>query len=431
MDSTQRSRVIAAGMIGNVLEWYDFAIYGYFAAQIGRSFFPHEDAIAQLLAAFGVFAIGYLMRPIGGAIVGHIGDSFGRRAALTFSVTAMAIPTFLMGLLPGYHSIGLLAPIALTLLRIVQGLSVGGEYTSSMVFLVEHAPEGRRGLMGALAGTGATVGILLGSAVGAAFAASMSTTALDAWGWRIPFLLGLVVGVAGYLLRRYVLEAGVAQKRARAPIVETLHDHWRLVLGFAGLSVFCAVTFYICFVYIVSWLQTADGIAPSRALEINSLSMLIILPVTIAAGWLSDRIGRKPLMLLTSVGGLIGALPLFWLLNHPSALLAQLGQLGFVFLVGIYYAALPATLVEAAPASVRCTAVALGYNLCYGLFGGLSPLAATWLVQRTGDEIAPAFLIMAAAGVTLATLLWFRESYRSSFNVVGSASTSRRGHDIY
>jgi MHS family proline/betaine transporter-like MFS transporter len=420
MDPTQRSRVIAAGMIGNVLEWYDFAIYGYFAAQIGRSFFPHEDAIAQLLAAFGVFAIGYLMRPIGGAIVGHIGDSFGRRAALTFSVAAMAIPTFLMGLLPGYRSIGLLAPIALTLLRIVQGLSVGGEYTSSMVFLVEHAPEGRRGLMGALAGAGATVGILLGSAVGAAFAAGMSTAALDAWGWRIPFLLGLVVGIAGYLLRRYVLEAGVAAKRARSPIVETLHDHWRLVLGFAGLSVFCAVTFYIAFVYIVSWLQTADGIAPSRALEINSLSMVIILPVTIAAGWLSDRIGRKPLMLLTSAGGLIGALPLFWLLNHPSALLAQLGQLGFVFLVGIYYAALPATLVEAAPARVRCTAVALGYNLCYGLFGGLSPLAATWLVQRTGDEIAPAFLIMAAAAVTLATVFFLRESYRRSFSVVGA-----------
>ena len=139
MNSAQRRRVVAAGMSGNTLEWYDFAIYGYFAAQIGRYFFPHEDAVAQLLSAFGVFAIGYLMRPIGGVIVGHIGDSFGRRAALTFSVAAMAIPTFLMGLLPGYQTIGLLAPIGLTLLRIVQGLSVGGEYTSSMVFVVESA----------------------------------------------------------------------------------------------------------------------------------------------------------------------------------------------------------------------------------------------------------------------------------------------------
>lgn len=138
MDNARTRRVIAAGMIGNVLEWYDFAIYGYFASQIGRQFFPHEDAVAQLLSAFGVFALGYLMRPVGGALIGHIGDRLGRRAALTFSVAAMAIPTFLIGLLPTYAAIGIAAPIALTLLRMVQGLSVGGEYTSSMVFLVEQ-----------------------------------------------------------------------------------------------------------------------------------------------------------------------------------------------------------------------------------------------------------------------------------------------------
>ena len=158
MSSTPMRRVIAAGMIGNVLEWYDFAIYGYFAAQIGRQFFPHEDPVAQLLSAFGVLAVGYLIRPIGGVLIGHIGDCFGRRAALTFSVAAMAIPTFLIGLLPGYASIGLLVPIALIVLRIFQGLSV------------EHAPEGGRGLMGALVGCSTTGGILLGSAVGAGFA---------------------------------------------------------------------------------------------------------------------------------------------------------------------------------------------------------------------------------------------------------------------
>src|SRR6476659_1653616 len=162
MDLAQTRKVIAAGMIGNVLEWYDFAIYGYFAAAIGRQFFPHEDPVAQLLSAFGVFALGYLMRPVGGALVGHIGDRFGRRAALTFSVVGMAIPTFLIGLLPGYAAIGVAAPVGLTFLRMVQGLSVGGEYASSMVFLVERAPQGRRGLIGALAPCGASGGILLG-----------------------------------------------------------------------------------------------------------------------------------------------------------------------------------------------------------------------------------------------------------------------------
>jgi MFS transporter, MHS family, proline/betaine transporter len=424
MDSSQARRIVAAGMIGNVLEWYDFAVYGYFAAAIGRHFFPHEDAVAQLLSAFGVFAIGYVMRPVGGAVVGHIGDRFGRRPALTFSVAAMAIPTFLIGLLPGYATLGVAAPIALTLLRMVQGLSVGGEYTSSMVFLVEHAPDGRRGVMGALAAGGAGGGTLLGSAVGAGFAGSMSNAALDAWGWRIPFLLGLVVGIAGYLLRRHVLEAAPAERRKRAPMLETLSDHWRVVLGFAGLSMFNAVGFYVGFVYLVSWLQTADGIAPARALEINSLSMAVLLPVVIATGFLTDRVGRKPILLLACTLGCVGAVPIFLLLNQPSALSAQLGQFGLVAMIGLYGGTLPVFMVEAAPLPVRCTAVALGYNITFGVIGGFTPLVAVWLVDRTGHEIAPAFLIMAAAAVTFLTVLRFRETYRSPFITASSGAAA-------
>ena len=166
MNSGSMSRTIVVGAIGNVLEWFDFAIYGYFAAAIGRTFFPNEDPVAQLLAAFGIFAVGFLMRPVGGALIGHIGDRYGRRAALTFSVAAMAIPTFLVGALPGYQVLGMAAPILLTLLRMIQGLSVGGEYTTSIVFMVERAPPGRRGFIGAMAGCGAVGGILLGSATG-------------------------------------------------------------------------------------------------------------------------------------------------------------------------------------------------------------------------------------------------------------------------
>jgi MFS transporter, MHS family, proline/betaine transporter len=425
--SAQTRKVVAAGMIGNVLEWYDFAIYGYFATAIGKHFFPHEDPVAQLLSAFGVFAVGYMMRPVGGVIIGHIGDRYGRRAALTFSVAAMAIPTFLIGLLPGYATLGLFAPVALTLLRMVQGLSVGGEYTSSMVFLIEHAPHGRRGLMGALISCGACAGILLGSAVGAGFASTMSNATLDAWGWRIPFLLGLVVGIAGYFLRRHVLETVPTVKRQRAPIVETLHDHWRLVLALAGLSVFNAVGFYISFVYLVSWLQMADGIAPAQALEINSVSMATLLPVMIVTGLLADRFGRKPFLLLACILGFVGAMPLFWLLHHPSVLLAQLGQLGLVLIVGLFCGTQPTIMVESTPLPVRCTTISLGYNICLGVIGGMTPLAATWLVQRTGDETAPAFLIMAAAAITFVTLMWFRETYRIPFvggqSGVGAAPT--------
>ena len=413
--SAQTRKVVAAGMIGNVLEWYDFAIYGYFATAIGKHFFPHEDPVAQLLSAFGVFAVGYMMRPVGGVIIGHIGDRYGRRAALTFSVAAMAIPTFLIGLLPGYATLGLFAPVALTLLRMVQGLSVGGEYTSSMVFLIEHAPHGRRGLMGALISCGACAGILLGSAVGAGFGSAMSSATLEAWGWRIPFLLGLVVGIAGYFLRRHVLETVPTVKRQRAPIVETLHDHWRLVLALAGLSVFNAVGFYISFVYLVSWLQLADGIAPARALEINSVSMAVLLPVMVVTGLLADRFGRKPFLLLACILGFVGAVPLFWVLNHPSDLFAQLGQLGLVLIIGLFCGTQPTIMVESTPLPVRCTAISLGYNICLGVIGGMTPLAATWLVQRTGDETAPAFLIMAAAAITFVSLMWFRETYRMPF----------------
>jgi MHS family proline/betaine transporter-like MFS transporter len=412
MQSAQTRKVVAAGMIGNVLEWYDFAIYGYFAVAIGRHFFPHEDPVAQLLSAFGVFAVGYLMRPVGGALIGHIGDRFGRRTALTVSVAAMAIPTFLIGLLPSYATIGVLAPVALTLLRMVQGLSVGGEYTSSMVFLIEHAPEGRRGLMGALAACGACAGILLGSAVGAGFAALMSPETLQDWGWRAPFLVGLLVGIAGYLVRRHVTEAPV-QRSTRAPLVETLHDHWRVVLGFAGLSAFNAVGFYVTFVYLVSWLQMADGIAPAHALEINTISMAVLLFATLVTGWLSDSIGRKPLLLLGTALGFVAALPLFWVMHHPSVALAQLGQLGLVLCIGLFVGTQPTAMVEAAPTRVRCTAVALGYNICLGVIGGLTPLAASWLVERTGDELAPAFLIMAAAAITFLVTLRLPETYRT------------------
>ncbi len=248
-----------------------------------------------MLAAFGVFAIGYLVRPIGGAVIGHIGDCYGRRTALTVSVTAMAVPTFLMGLLPGYETLGLLAPIALVLLRMIQGLSVGGEYTSSMVFLVERAPADHRGLMGAVTCCGTTLGILIGSGVGATIAATMTTETLDAWGWRIPFLLGIVVGIVGVILRRHVSRGGASGAQRTQPDRRDLARS--LATGRAAspqLSVFNAVSFYVMFVYVASWLQTADGISPAHALEINTISMMILLPALLASGWLSDRFGRKP-----------------------------------------------------------------------------------------------------------------------------------------
>jgi MHS family proline/betaine transporter-like MFS transporter len=404
-------RVIAAGAIGNVLEWYDFAVYGYFAASIGRAFFPSEDPVAQVLAAFGIFAVGFLMRPIGGAVIGAIGDRLGRRAALTFSVAAMAIPTFLVGVLPDYQTLGIAAPILLTLLRMVQGLSVGGEYTTSIIFIIEQSPPNRRGLVGALGCCGAIGGILLGSATGALLASAMSEQPLESWGWRLPFLLGLVVGIAGVVLRRHVPEAP-RKAAAKSPLLDTIRNHGPLLGKLAALSVFNSVGFYLMFVYIVSWLQFADNIAPATALAINSASMVVMLPIMVLMGWLSDRYGRRPLMLGAAALGVVGALPFFWLMHQGDPTLVLLGQLGFVLSVGAFIGGQPALMVEAVPSEIRCTAIALGYNVTLGILGGFSPLVATWLVHRTDNDYSPAFMIMVAAAVSFAAILRFEETYR-------------------
>lgn len=413
MKSDSTARTIAVGAIGNVLEWFDFAIYGYFAAAIGRAFFPSQDPVAQVLAAFGIFAVGFLMRPVGGALIGHIGDRYGRRAALTFSVAAMAIPTFLVGALPGYELLGMAAPIVLTLLRMIQGLSVGGEYTTSIVFMVERAPPGRRGFIGAMAGCGAVGGILLGSATGALLASTMSPEALEAWGWRIPFLAGLLVGLAGFLLRRHVQETPKVHKAGGSPLLDTMRNHGPLLARLAALSVFNSVGFYLMFVYIVSWLELVDGMAPARALGINTISMAALLPLMVAMGWATDRFGRKPVMLGAVVLGFVGALPFFWLMHSVDPALVLLGQMGFVLAVGTFVGTQPVIMVEAAPVAVRCTAIALGYNVTLGVVGGLSPLVATWLVERTGNDYSPAYMIMVAAAISFGALLAFKETYRA------------------
>ena len=410
--TARQRRTVLAGSIGNVLEFYDFAVYGYLAAAIGRHFFPGESPTAQLLAVFGVFAVGYIARPLGGVLIGHLGDLYGRRTALTVSVVAMAVPTVLIGLLPGYATIGIAAPILLVLLRMLQGLSVGGEFTSSIVFLVERAPAHRRGFIGSFATVGSVGGILLGSSVAAILTACVSEEAFYDWAWRLPFLAGITIGIAGFVLRRELQDEEPTVREGRAPIVETLQDHWRLVLQLAGIAVFNGIAFHICFIYVASWLQTADGIPPARALEINSASLAALLVVMVLAARLSDRIGRKPVMMAALFCALVTALPLFELMHHESALLAFLGQLGFVVSVGSYIGVLPSLMTEMVPARIRCTAMSVAFNLCIGIAGGTAPFVAAWLVATTGEAVSPAYYIMFAAAVALSALVTVGETHR-------------------
>jgi MHS family proline/betaine transporter-like MFS transporter len=222
-----------------------------------------------------------------------------------------------------------------------------------------------------------------------------------------------VVGLAGFALRRGLAEDTPRQKEARSPLVETVRHHGPLLLRLAALSVFNSVGFYLIFVYIVSWLQLADGIPPAKALDINTVSMVVLLPLMVVMAWLSDRIGRRPVMLAATGFAVVAAWPLFWLMHQPDPFVVLMGQLGFALAVGAFIGTQPVIMVEAAPAAVRCTAIALGYNLTLGVIGGLSPLAATWLIERTGNDYSPAFMIMAAAAASFFALLAFKETYRA------------------
>jgi MFS transporter, MHS family, proline/betaine transporter len=401
--ASTRRRAIIAGIAGNVMEWYDFAVYGYFATVIGSRFFPAKDKSSSLIAAFGVFAAGFLMRPLGSLVFGHIGDKLGRKLALTVSVTVMAVPTFLIGLLPTYETAGLIAPVLLVLLRLVQGLSVGGEYTTSGVFLVEQSAPERRGFLGSFVPLGATFGVLLGSAVSAAVTTVLDRGAINSWGWRLPFLLGLVVGLIGVTIRRQLNDDRAAPgglAPAAAPIRDAFRTRWRAILQVVGLNAAGAVAYYMCFVYVTTYLRQVDFIALSTALDINTIALLVLAMTIVPMGVLSDRVGRRPVLLAATGGLFVLAFPLFWMLHHTDVIVVLLGQVTFAVLNAAYWGPSTATMVELAPGHTRCTVMSVGYNLVLAILGGATPMAAVYVIRRTGYDLSPAALVMAAAAIS-------------------------------
>ena len=394
-----KRRTIIAGIVGNILEWYDFGVYGFFASIIATHFFPSDNPSISLIAAFGAFAAGFLMRPVGAIIFGHIGDRYSRGLALQLSVVCMAIPTFIIGLLPTYETIGVTAAVMMVMMRMMQGIAVGGEYTSSIVFLAENAPAGKRAFYTSWSIFGATGGILLGSAVGALMTTTMSAEALNSWGWRVAFLAGIAVSIAGLLVRRG-LGRQPPVEHERPPLIMAFHSHAKDIFRVIGLNVVNAVTFYMIFVYLVTWLTEAAQQTRAVALQINTLSMLMLLVLLPLCAKLSDAWGRRK-MLLIGIGGIaVMGYPLVLLMHHPDPVLILAGQMGFVVLVACYAASIPAEMTEIFPRKIRVTAVCVSYNISLAVLGGTAPMVAEWMNDFLHNELAFAWYIVASAVVS-------------------------------
>lgn len=412
---------LLAGMSGNLMEWYDFALYGVLAATLGELFFPHGSRLVSLLSVFGVFAAGYVMRVLGGALFGHVGDRLGRRRALLVSAVAMAIATSLVGCLPTYASAGIAAPVLFTLLRLVQGLSVGGEFTTSITYLIEHAPPGRRALQGSLASLTAGAGILLGSAVGGALFALFGSEQVLAWAWRLPFLLSVPLGISLAILRSTLPDdtpraapapaSGAtaatrpAPSPATSPVWRVLRSHPGEILRGALLGFGPNAAFYTIAVFLGSFLATEHILPESSALGLETASIAFIVVLTPLAGFLADRVGRRGMVIAGTAGGALLAIPLFALLRGagPSGDLAA--ELAFAALVVMALAPYQVWLAERFPRDLRASGLGLAYNGAAGILGGTTPLACAALVELTGSELAPGAYVAFACVTSLVIAL--------------------------
>lgn len=419
MEEKSYFKIAASGMVGNILEWYDFTLYGYLAVIMAALFFPSENQIASMLASFGAFAVGFFFRPLGSLMFGYIGDKFGRKKALVVSIMLMALPTFFIGLLPTYTQIGILAPVLLVILRILQGLSTGGEYTTSVSFVVEHAPASRRGFFGSINLLGAVIGIMFGSLVGAFLTFTLAKDDLMSWGWRVGFLVGIVLALVGLYIRKKTHETPVflqiePDKREHNPLVKTVREHYRELFIAIILSSLQGVAFFLLFMYMPTFYSKSLGMEMSKALFINTFAMFILVMFIPVMAWISDRIGRKPLLLTSTLLYTLLTPFLFYLITSGETEKIVLSHGIFALVSSMFMSILPTVLIEIFPADVRNTAFSVGYNISLGIFGGTVPIVATYLIYKTNILISPAFYLMGVASIVFLTTSFIKESYRKN-----------------
>ncbi|HEY6466420.1 MAG TPA: MFS transporter [Candidatus Acidoferrales bacterium] len=404
-------RIKLAGAVGNLLEWYDFGLYGLLAPVLASEFFPGHDRMAALVGVYGGFAAGFAMRPIGAIVLGHLGDRIGRRFVLALSVLLMGIATVVVGVLPTYRTVGMWAPIFLIGVRLFQGFSVGGEFVDSVTYLVEMAPPKRRGFAGSIANLGSTAGMLLAAGVAAAVTGLAGSTLLSAWAWRIPFLLGGVIASAAYVLRRHLPETEYAahvdtKQRPEAPLRRAIREQpWIMFAALLFTSGYGIVD-YLTMVLLPTYAHEFGHVAEHEALRINTAGQALALFVVPLFGWLSDRIWTRRGMLAAAFSAeAIVSWEAFRLVQSHGVEGLWLAQLSFAVLLAIVMGVAPAMLAEQFPEGYRVSAHAVAFNIGIGIAGGTAPVIAVALIRATSNTMAPAaYLIFAAVLAVIGAL---------------------------
>jgi metabolite-proton symporter len=417
----QLRQVILASFIGTTIEWYDFFLYGTAAALVfNRLFFPTLSPLAGTLSAYGTFAVGFVARPLGGAVFGHYGDRIGRKTALVWSLLIMGVATALIGLIPGYGRIGIWAPILLVVLRFVQGFGVGGEWGGAVLLAVEHSGGGRRGFHGSWPQMGVPAGLLLSTGLLAMISSRLPEGAFLAWGWRVPFLVSVVLIAIGLFVRLRVLESPVfvslkaSRGESRAPLLDVFREHPREVVIGMGMRFAQNVLFYVYTVFVVGYGEKSLGYHRSTMLGGVVLASVVSLVAIPSWSHLSDRVGRRPVFLAGALTSLLVAFPSFWLIERGPGYVAVAIVLAMVG-HDMMYGPMGAYFSELFGARVRYSGASLVYQLTSVIAGGLAPFIATLLLARHGSWAVAAYLMLCCAITAVAT--WFApETHRAALD---------------
>ncbi|MFC8304043.1 MFS transporter [Specibacter sp. NPDC057265] len=413
-------RVVSASFIGNFVEWFDYAVYGYLAVTISHVFFPEADKQTALLLTFGLFAISFFVRPVGGFIWGHIGDRVGRKNALSLSILIMSAATFAIALIPDYNIIGIWAPILLLIIRVVQGFSAAGEYAGASAFLVEYAPANRRGLYAAVVPASTATGLLLGSLIALLLTVVMTPEQLNSWGWRLPFLLAAPMGLIGRYIRVKLedtpafLALEKEDEAIKAPVLSLFKEQWRPLLIAVGAVVLNAVGFYVVLSYMPTYLSEVVGLDASLSFLATTVALATYIGFIFLTGMASDKYGRKRVLMTASISFVLLTVPAFMLLGTGNFLAILLVQILLGAMLTLNDGTLPSFLAELFPTKVRYSGFAVSFNLTNALFGGTALFVSTLLINVSGSDIAPGWYLMAAAVVSLLAVSLAKESSKTA-----------------